>query len=51
MKQLETNANFNFDEHYLECKIISNRYIKKKLTEVNAIGMSLVRNLQNFSLT
>ena len=34
LKLLEANANFSFDEHYLESKIISNRYIKKKEMEL-----------------
>ena len=35
LKQLEANANFNFDDHYLECKNnFEQIYINKKETEL-----------------
>ena len=51
LKQLEVNANFNFDDHYLECKNNLEQIYQDKANGVNAIGMNLVRNLHNFSLT
>ena len=54
LKQLEANANFNFDDHYFECKNNLEQIYGVKMelrSKVNAIRMDLVRDLQNFSLT
>ena len=34
LKVLEANANFKFDDHYLECKNNLEQYIKKKQMEL-----------------
>ena len=54
LKQLETNANFNFDDYYLECKNNFKQIYQEKTNGIKisiAIGLNLVRNLQKFPLT
>ena len=55
LKELEANANFNFDDHYLECKNKLEQIYQEKTNGIkirsNCDRYEFGRNLQNFSLT